>query len=177
MAIIVEDGSIVTNANSFIDIDYLEAYAEARGFLLPTTDAIKEQYLLIAMDYLTQYRSQFKGSKVEEDQPLLWPRKEVYIDNVLFSQTSIPQELKLAQAHLVVEQQKRVPLFPKPVTSTTEGLVIEKTVGPLTKKFAGNASQLNTLANPSKPIKIAAVEMFLAPLIGSCGQSLVTYRV
>lgn len=177
MAIIVEDGSIVTGANSFIDIVYLEDYAETRGFLLPTTDAVKEQYLIIAMDYLTAYRSLFKGVKVEDDQPLLWPRDLVYIDNVLFDKTSIPEELKKAQAQLVVEQQKRVPLFPKAVTSTTEGLVIEKTIGPLTKKYSANASQMNTLANPSKPIKIASVEMFLAPLIGSCGQSLITHRV
>lgn len=169
--IVVEDGSNVANANSYVDLAYLSSYAEKRGLTLPQTQTDKEIFLLRAMDYLEVRRSDWQGVKSESDQPLQWPRKGVEIDCEAFPADAIPVELKNAQCQLVVEQQKRTPLFPKPRTSSSEGYVTEKTIGPLTKKFAyGGAGA----APMNRPIEIPTVEVFLSPLTNAgkcCGTS------
>lgn len=91
MAIVVEDGSIVTGANSYVSEAELTTYATARGVTL-TIDT--EQLLIRAMDYIDSL--QFKGVKLTDDQPLQWPRADVVIDAYLLSVTEIPEELKNA---------------------------------------------------------------------------------
>lgn len=165
--LIIEDGTGVANANSYVDVAYLDIYAADRGLTIPTADTDKEIFLLKAMDYLEGRRAEYQGSKSVATQSLQWPRQLVQVDCSDVAIDSIPEELKKAQCQLVVEQQKRTLLYPAPITSSIEGLVTQKTVGPLTKKYAFNGKGL---ANPTKPIIIASVEMFLLPLTikGSC---------
>ena len=102
MALIVETGSIVTNANSYVsDTDYT-TYATARNKTVGSTEALREAELLKAMDYLESYRSKFKGAKVTRDQPLQWPRYDVFIDGYQIDSNAIPSELKNAQMELAI---------------------------------------------------------------------------
>lgn len=98
MAIIVEDGTIVANANSYVSEADLTAYATQRGI---TLTAGKEQLLIKAMDYLETLN--YIGTKKTEGQSLQWPRDEVYIDGYYIESTTIPQELKNAQMMLAIE--------------------------------------------------------------------------
>lgn len=91
MAIIVEDGSIVANANSYVSEADLLAYAVARGV---TLQANTEILLIKAMDYIESLN--FIGIKVQSTQPLQWPRANVYIDDYPFPSNEIPKELKNA---------------------------------------------------------------------------------
>lgn len=97
MTITVEDGSIVADANSYVDEADLTAFASARGITL-TTD--EEQLLIRAMDYIEYLY--YKGTKVSEDQSLQWPRTGVYIDGYLFSDEAIPKEIKEAQMQCAI---------------------------------------------------------------------------
>lgn len=92
MAIIVEDGSIVTDANSYVSEAELTAYATARGITI-TGDT--EVLLIKAMDYIES--QDFKGVKSTRDQPLQWPRVDVWVDGYMVDYDSIPQLLKNAQ--------------------------------------------------------------------------------
>lgn len=132
--LIIENGSGVDNANSYADVTYLDSYASDRGFSIPTTEDDKEVFLIRAFDYL-------------------YAR---LCDCVVFF--PIQDALKKAQCQLVVEQQNRTLLYPKPITSSTEGYVTEKTVGPLTKKFSPN---IGGRAASSQPVRIASVEIWL----------------
>lgn len=89
MAIIVEDGSIVANANSYVSEADLLAYAVARGI---TLQANTEILLIKSMDYIETLN--FIGNKVSSTQPLQWPRADVYIDGYPFPMNEIPQLLK-----------------------------------------------------------------------------------
>jgi hypothetical protein len=89
MAIVVEDGSIVTGANSYVTVVELQAYASARGV---TIDGQAERHLIQAMDYIENLS--FKGYKKTDDQPLQWPRMDVYVDGYLVASNVIPDELK-----------------------------------------------------------------------------------
>lgn len=92
MTIIVEDGSIVANANSYVTLDELVAYAYDRGAVF-TGDATILMYK--AMDYLESQN--LIGNRYTRDQSLQWPRDGVYIDNYYYAPSEIPQLLKNAQ--------------------------------------------------------------------------------
>lgn len=169
MPLIIEDGTIVTNANSYVTLVELQAYADDRGFTLPTSDAEQEQFVLRAMDYLESRR--FQGKRADETQSLQWPRTGVKVNCIDFAEDEIPETLKKALSQLVVELQAGTPLYPSPRTSSSEGFVTQKTVGPLTKKF----SSFGAISTVS-PITIAAVELFLKPL-ECCNSDLRTVRV
>lgn len=171
--LVVETGLGVANANTYASVAALEAYAESRGYSIPDAQADKEVMLLIAMDYLGDF--EYQGEKTSSENSLPWPRRNVYIQGGLFDEDAIPSLLVSAQCQLVVEQQKRTLLFPKAKTSTTEGFVTEKTVGPLTKKFAADGKGV---ASSSAVTTIASVLVFLKPLLASGnGKTLLTYRI
>lgn len=93
MAIIVEDGSIVANSNSYIDATALTEYATNRGITIAGTP---DELLYLAMDYVENQN--FKGNKKTKDQTLQWPRTGVYVDGFLILDNEIPQLLQDAQA-------------------------------------------------------------------------------
>jgi hypothetical protein len=97
MTIIVEDGSIVPGANSYVtDAEYV-AYAAARGKTIGADETAREIELTLAMDYIESFRRDLQGDKVEFDQPLQWPRSNVYIDDYFVDFNTIPAEVKKAQ--------------------------------------------------------------------------------
>lgn len=96
MALIVEDGTLVPNANTYASVSALKAYADARGIVLTGSDADLERALILAMDKLNDYRSQYAGTR-RRGAELLWPRDDVYIDGSPFANNEIPAELIRAQ--------------------------------------------------------------------------------
>lgn len=93
MAIVVEDGTGVTGANSYATEAELSAFAAARAVTL-SGSYTTEQLLILAMDYIESFR--FKGWKVLSTQSLQWPRTSVYIDGYYNDDDDIPNELKNA---------------------------------------------------------------------------------
>ena len=101
--LIIEDGSIVANANSVVtEAEYI-AYTGDRGLTIGADTATREKELILAMDYLTSIESRFKGTRVESDQSLLYPRRNVIIFGDLFDQDAIPIQLKNAQIEAAAE--------------------------------------------------------------------------
>lgn len=101
MALIIEDGTAKSDAQSYISAIDFTAYATARGFTLTAaTDAAKEAILLRAMDWLEQ--QPFKGYKHTQAQALQWPRYGVTIDGYVIETNVIPQLLIDAQCEIGV---------------------------------------------------------------------------
>lgn len=92
MAIIVEDGTIVPNANSYVSVADLETYALERGIIIAGDP---EELLIKSMDYTESLI--FKGIKWTQNQTLQWPRANVWIDGYLNNVTNIPVQLKNGQ--------------------------------------------------------------------------------
>lgn len=97
MTIVVENGSIVANANSYVSEAELTAYALARAVTL-TSD--EEVLLIKAMDYIDT--QSYKGVKYTRDQPLQWPRVNVWLDGYIVDANTIPQLLKNAQMEAAI---------------------------------------------------------------------------
>lgn len=81
MALIVEDGTIVTNANSYASLSTVRSYALLRGVTLSATDSVVEAQVIKSMDYIESFRNMFQGSKVESNQSLQFPRCLPYINS------------------------------------------------------------------------------------------------
>lgn len=105
MALIVEDGSGVAAANSYVSVAEARAWVGVRGLALPSGDSAVEQLLLKAMDLVESYRSQFSGAKSSASNPLQWPRTGASLDGVELESDVIPAELKSALIQLAYEAQ------------------------------------------------------------------------
>lgn len=119
MAIVVEDGTTVAGANSYVTEAELTTYATARGITL-TTDT--EQLLIRAMDYVEGL--QFKGIKRTRDQGLQWPRVDVVVDSYLIDADEIPlllQEGQMEAAMAVDDSQDQLADIPRRQKSATVG--------------------------------------------------------
>lgn len=90
--IIVEDGSVVTGANSYVSEAELTTYATDRGI---TITGEEDELLIQAMDYIESLA--FKGIRWTKDQPLSWPRVDVFIDGYYQDVEDIPVQLKNGQ--------------------------------------------------------------------------------
>lgn len=93
MAIVVEDGTLVSGANSYSSVADFKTWADARGITYGTDEVIGQQ-MLRSMDYLETL--DYQGLKADENQALQWPRDQVYIDGYAIEANEIPKELKAA---------------------------------------------------------------------------------
>lgn len=118
MALTIEDGSIVTGAESYATVAEADTYHTNRGNAAWTgTDAVKEAALRKAASYLDgEYRNRWKGYRVAPlTQAMEWPRMNVTVDDGGYSLTfndqlylgpiclasdAIPPRLKDAQCEL-----------------------------------------------------------------------------
>jgi hypothetical protein len=100
MALVIENGSIVANADSYVTTAEFLEYTIPRGITFAGTAGSSEQTLLQAMDYLETVN--FYGRKSTKEQSLQWPRSGVYIDDWLVENDEIPQILKSAQIQIAL---------------------------------------------------------------------------
>lgn len=138
MALTIEDGTNVENANSFATVAECRAYADSRGITLPVDDVDVEILLIKATDYLNSLESRFQGVRYfySVGQPLCFPRESIYeFDRYIGGE--IPAALKNAQCQLAIDVESN-----ELQAAGTGREVIEKKTGPLNTKWAqsGNTS-------------------------------------
>jgi regulator of protease activity HflC (stomatin/prohibitin superfamily) len=92
MTLIIEDGSIVTGANSYVSAAEYIAWADAREIEYSST--LLESQILRSMDYIESLP--FAGQKSTQDQPLQWPRVGVVVDGYDIDHNEIPEQLRKA---------------------------------------------------------------------------------
>jgi hypothetical protein len=155
MALVVEDGTIVANANSYNDLTTIKAYAVARNRVLPDDDEIVSGYAIRAMDYLESFREQYKGTITDLTQTLQFPRTGVVIDDIELGENAIPGLIIAAQNQLIIEQSAGIVLQP---TLVREGRVKRKTIGPITTEW------FDSEATGIAP-QITAVDIMIGPLL------------
>ncbi|WLJ71190.1 hypothetical protein [Sphingomonas phage Birtae] len=130
MALIVEDGSGIANANTYADLDFIRAYATARGVSLSDDDAVLEPVVMNVMDFI-ESRS-FNGTRIYID-GLSFPRAGIAIDGVSIPANVIPSQLMRAEAQLVIDVAiTGVELLP---SGNSEPIVKREKVGPLETEF------------------------------------------
>ena len=101
MALIIEDGTGVDNANSYISVAEARSFASLRSLILPASDSAVEVLIIKAFDYLESL--DYKGNHANPPQSAEFPRRDLYLQGVLFAQNEIPNKLKQAQSQLTYE--------------------------------------------------------------------------
>lgn len=95
MALVVEDGSVVAGANTYVSEAYADSYFEARNsseWAALSTEQ-KEAALLYATSWVDS-RYSWPGTIVSDSQALSWPRLGAYdVDLRSIPSTSIPSAL------------------------------------------------------------------------------------
>lgn len=167
MTLIIEDGSIVVNANSYVTVAEARAYALARGVTLSAVDSELEADLVLSMDYLESKGSCYKGVKTDpENQELQWPRYGAKIDGLIFPSDSIPKYLKNAQMQLSIEKYNDVDLMP----TANEPFIIKEKVSVIETEYS---EKINTSLTPY----IQSVDALLEPICNTSGFGVKVIRV
>lgn len=161
MALVIEDGSIVPGANSYVTVAEMRTYALQRGVTLPAADADLEVLSFQAVDYLESFRSSYKGSIVDTAQALQWPRQNVVIDGQPWPIIAIPKELKSAQCQSVIEVFNGFDLMPSQDNFAEERIKVD--VIEVQYATGGNRSGAQAPYHPKFP-KVDAV---LDPLLNN----------
>ena len=147
MAILVEDGSIVPGANSYLSLEDARAFALARGLTLSADDAVLEPQVIKAVDYIEAREVDMSGERVSSEQELSWPRTPY----------GIPKNIRSAQGFLVMAVHSGVNLLP--TVAAGAGHATKKKVGPIEVAYEVSGSKFIP--------RVTAAEGMLAPYIGS----------
>ncbi|UOF80387.1 head tail connector protein yqbg [Caudoviricetes sp.] len=107
MALVVEDGSGLADANSYITLAEVRAFAIDRGVTLPSSDDSLIPLLVQACDWTESYADRFVGTKTTETQALAWPRLDSEGVDL-----GIPAMLKRAQCFAVISAHNGITLQP-----------------------------------------------------------------
>ena len=144
MALVVETGTGLANAESYASVTEFKTRSDNFGFVYSTfTDTQIEQYLRKATRYMVQeYRTQWKGYRGVSTQALDWPRYGVYTDPVGYGGQNyvasdvVPDDVKNA----CIDLAQKAPTVPDFFPDGTQQ-VTEKTVGPITLKYEQGSIQ------------------------------------
>ena len=166
MALVIEDGSLVAGADSFVTVAEVRAFAEARASdsNLPAADADVEPLVRQAGDYIEALRDDFQGAKITKDQSLQFPRYNVFVDGFEYDADEIPPVLKSAQCQLAIDASGGVDLQP-----TGDGQPIKK------EKVDVLETEYFTGSGAPQPV-LTRARALLRPLLKN-GGSLSTVRV
>jgi len=100
MALVIEDGTGITGADSYASVATLEAFAASRKITIPAAEADKEALLLKAADFLEM--KAYVGDVLVETQGLQFPRALTDAEGVETS-TGLPAKVVRAQLLLAIE--------------------------------------------------------------------------
>lgn len=136
MALIVEDGSIVAGAESYISVVEAADYLTGRGDIAFSALALSEQESALrrATDYLTQkYRTRWRGERAVSSQSLDWPRQGVVTPEGELSASLVPLDVKRACAEMAV---RAISSVLNPDIDPAAAVTKEK-VGPVEVEYLG----------------------------------------
>jgi hypothetical protein len=157
MALITEDGTGLSTAESYASVATADAYWSARNNTTwaGLTTAAKEASLRLATEYLgAKYVDRWRGLRVKTTQALEWPRSSVCVDGVTLAYNAVPVQLQRAVCELALKAASAS------LVADEGAQVKSETVGPLEVVYADGARQQT---------RFAYVESLLSPLLSGAG--------
>lgn len=136
MALVVEDGSCLSNAESYASVAYFISHHTGRGNAFTASASEIEQALRKATDYMeTRWATKWSGIRQTTTQALAWPRISAYYPDDGRAASGVPIEVKRACVEYALRSISE-PLAPDPVYSDIQAPIIEKEerVGPIMEK-------------------------------------------
>ena len=166
MALTVEDGTGLSNADSYLSEADADAYHTAHddpSAWSGASSADKENALRLATQYLdVLYGARWHGYRINSTMSLDWPRNSVVgRDGYTYLSTAVPQEVKDATAILALKVVNGDTLIPD-VTAGANVMVESVSVGPIStsKTFSGEKTAGK---------QYSMVDLLLADLVAPSG--------
>lgn len=161
MTLIVEDGSALAGAESYVTLTEADEYFALRGFSVWETLTVdqKEQAIRRATDFMVaRYRAAWKGYRALPTQALDWPRIGVVINegrwSVPVGDSVVPAEVKKANCELAIRAASG------PLVEDITERIVQEVVGPITTKYDQYA--------PTQ-VQYVQVDMILKPFLSLGG--------
>lgn len=155
ITLIPEDGTVVTNANTYASLVYARDFAEQMGLTLPATDEAAKSALLQAMPYIES--QPYQGQRANPLQALSWPRKLVSADGVDVASNVVPAAILKAQVQAAADITAGVELF---ASSVSGQLITKEKVGPIETEYSDEY-----LANWNGAPEFPAIDVYLKPYL------------
>ncbi len=139
---IIENGLCVTNADSYVDLEFANNYFSTRQVTSweDLEDSDKEVYLIKATDYVDN-AFEWKGIKKTQNQSLKFPRSNLF-DNDGYEVTTIPTCLQNAICECVIILLQGKETFK---TENANGKVTSERIGELSFSYAQGNDNSETL--------------------------------
>ena len=168
MALVVEDGTGLADADSYISLTGARAYAEKYGVTLPTNDAAVEVALRQGCQYVELQEKCFSGSRLTTTQALAWPRTgAVDAYGVEHIDGEIPARIGFAQVYAAAEYAAGTD-----VRATDDGKAVasEEVTGAVAVSYFNNGKT-------GGAVVITRAMDALSPLLVSCSNNGFEFRV
>jgi hypothetical protein len=113
MPLTIEDGTIVTGADSWITRAEYIAYAASKGVTI-ADDSKADAELVQAAEFIGAHEPNLKGDKVARNQPLAYPRKNLVLEGFEWKADEIPRQVILCQMALALDVHAGIDLYNPP---------------------------------------------------------------
>ena len=167
MALVVEDGTGLSTAESYISVANADSYHSVRGNSTWTgADALKESALRRATTYIDgRYGPRFSGyRRLARDQALMWPRSDATdVEGWTIENDDIPVEIERATAEAALRELVDPGSLSPDVEISTSGSIIREKVGPLEVEYSDPAA-----VDRTRPV-LQILDDILAPLLRGLG--------
>lgn len=128
MALVLENGQGLSNAESYVDVDYVDAYFLKRGINEWASLTNREQLIIRAMDYIENNYT-YQGTKLVSTQALQFPR-------LINGETVYPIALKNAVCELALKSNE------EDLLADTDKITIREKVGTLEVEYDPNQDNI-----------------------------------
>lgn len=135
--LIVEDGSIVAGADSYVSLADARALADNYGWVLPTDDTEAEAALRNGAVYVGLQEPQMCGTRVSPQQSLAYPRQNVTLYGFPVASDSIPSQIIQAQIIAATEYGKGTDVR---ASSDGRATSVERVEGAVTVQYFNNGA-------------------------------------
>ena len=130
MALVIENGQGLSNAESYVDVDYVDAYFLKRGLTQWASLTNREQLIIRAMDYIENNYT-YQGAKLVSTQSLQFPR-------LINGETVYPIALKNAVCELALKSNE------EDLLADTDKTTIREKVGTLEVEYDPNQDNIKS---------------------------------
>lgn len=134
MSLIVEDGSLVANSNTYVSRAEYIAYALARGVTIQDNTTTDTQ-LIKASTYIDSKETMLKGWKRDRDQSMSYPRNNLLLEGYSWDNNEIPRQVIVAQMQLTLDINEGIDLYNRP-QDTGSGIKRKRVEGVVDVEFA-----------------------------------------
>ena len=115
MSLVVEDGSVVAGANSWVTRAEVITYAAARGITL-ADDVTTDRLAIDAQEFISAHEPNLIGDRVSREQTTAYPRSNLYIQGFEWDDDEIPRQVILCQLAYTLELSQGIDIYnPDPI--------------------------------------------------------------